>query len=145
GGRIIGEACHFIDLARFLVGEPIEDVHSTSMGQPGAGLPADTASIALRFADGSIATAQYFATGSKKYPKERVEVITGGRLRVARRAHDAPAHAGQGSRRRDGRLPRRGPVGLAVTHPARRAVGGHRGHPQSRSPLTRSSLGPVTR
>ena len=42
----------------------------------------DTASISLRFDDGSIATVNYFANGSKKYPKERVEVFSGGRVLV---------------------------------------------------------------
>ncbi|MEO6627391.1 MAG: bi-domain-containing oxidoreductase [Aquihabitans sp.] len=82
GGRIIGEACHFIDLARFLVGSPIEDVHATFMGGPGANSPKDTACISLRFADGSVATVNYFANGSKKFPKERVEVFSGGRVLV---------------------------------------------------------------
>jgi predicted dehydrogenase len=82
GGRIIGEACHFIDLARFLVGSPIEAVQSTFLGQPGPTTPADTAVITLRFADGSIATVNYLANGSKKFPKERVEVFSGGRVLV---------------------------------------------------------------
>ena len=82
GGRIIGEACHFIDLARYLVGSPIESVHSVFMGQAGPTTPADTATISLRFEDGSVATVNYFANGSKKFPKERVEVFCGGRVLV---------------------------------------------------------------
>lgn len=79
GGRIVGEACHLIDLARFLVGAPIEGVTTTALRQGG---PVDTASIALTFEDGSIATVNYFANGSKRYPKERVEVFSGGRVLV---------------------------------------------------------------
>jgi predicted dehydrogenase len=79
GGRIVGEACHLIDLARFLVGAPIAEVSTVAMG--GAG-PEDTASISLRFEDGSIATVHYFANGSKRFPKERVEVFGGGRVLV---------------------------------------------------------------
>ena len=79
GGRIVGEACHMIDLARFLVGAPITDVRSTVMGGSG---PGDTASISLAFEDGSLATVHYFANGSKRYPKERVEVFSGGRVLV---------------------------------------------------------------
>ena len=82
GGRIIGEACHFIDLARFLAGSPIESVKSTFMGQAGPTTPADTAAIVLGFEDGSVATINYFANGSKKFPKERVEVFSGGRVLV---------------------------------------------------------------
>lgn len=79
GGRIVGEACHFVDLARFLVGSPIVGVDAITLDQPG---PRDTVTISLRFADGSIATVNYFANGSKKYPKERVEVFAAGRVLV---------------------------------------------------------------
>jgi predicted dehydrogenase/threonine dehydrogenase-like Zn-dependent dehydrogenase len=72
GGRIIGEACHFIDLLRFLVGAPIIRHDIISMGQS-----SDNAIISLKFADGSIGTIQYFATGGKVFPKERVEVFAG--------------------------------------------------------------------
>jgi predicted dehydrogenase len=44
--------------------------------------PSDTRTIQLSFADGSIGTVQYFANGSKQYPKERVEVFAGGRVLV---------------------------------------------------------------
>ena len=82
GGRIIGEACHFIDLARYLVGSPITSVHSVAMASPGPSSPSDTAAITLGFADGSVANINYFANGSKKFPKERVEVFSGGRVLV---------------------------------------------------------------
>lgn len=78
GGRIIGEACHLIDLARFLVGHPITDVRSTYLDAR----TRDTATVSLGFEDGSIATVNYFANGSKRYPKERVEVFSGGRVLV---------------------------------------------------------------
>lgn len=70
GGRIIGEMCHFIDLARFIVGHAIVGVQS--VGMRGGG---DTVSSVLQFQDGSIATIQYFANGNKRMPKERVEVF----------------------------------------------------------------------
>lgn len=78
GGRIVGEACHLIDLARFLVGHPVTDVHSTFLDTR----TRDTATISLSFEDGSIATVNYFANGSKRFPKERVEVFSGGRVLV---------------------------------------------------------------
>jgi len=71
GGRILGEACHFIDLLRFLAGAPI-------VRHGGSGMDArtpDTATIQLAFADGSIGTIHYFANGSKSFPKERLEVF----------------------------------------------------------------------
>ncbi len=76
GGRIIGEACHFIDLLRFLVDAPIVGHDLRVMDGP----TRDTATIHLRFADGSIGTIHYFANGSKTFPKERLEVFASGRV-----------------------------------------------------------------
>jgi len=76
GGRILGEACHFIDLLRFLAGTAIESQSVTAM-RSGMG---DTATISLGFADGSIGTIHYFANGSKSVPKERLEVFVSGRV-----------------------------------------------------------------
>jgi predicted dehydrogenase/threonine dehydrogenase-like Zn-dependent dehydrogenase len=76
GGRIIGEACHFIDLCAFIAGAPITSVaaHET---ESGAGLR-DTVSISLAFANGSSATISYFSNGSKQLPKEYLEVFCNG-------------------------------------------------------------------
>lgn len=76
GGRIIGEACHFIDLLRFLAGSPI--VAHTRMAMDSAN--GDTVSLQLGFADGSIGTVHYFANGCKAFPKERLEVFAAGRV-----------------------------------------------------------------
>ncbi len=76
GGRIIGEACHFIDLLRFLIGHPIYSWSKVSMNSA----ENDTFSINLEFNDGSIGTIHYFANGSKSFPKERIEVFTHGRI-----------------------------------------------------------------
>jgi predicted dehydrogenase/threonine dehydrogenase-like Zn-dependent dehydrogenase len=78
GGRIVGEACHFIDLLRFLAGAPIRDFHITTMGQTASvASSSDKAIISLGFEDGSIGTIQYFANGGKVFPKERVEAFAG--------------------------------------------------------------------
>lgn len=74
GGRIIGEACHFIDLLRFLAGHRIESHQVMRMATP----TADSVSIQLRLADGSIGTINYLANGPKSFPKERIEVFAGG-------------------------------------------------------------------
>lgn len=71
GGRIIGEACHFIDLLRFLAGHSITDYHCSAMNTA----TLDTVTVQLRFSDGSIGTIHYFANGSKSFPKERLEVF----------------------------------------------------------------------
>jgi predicted dehydrogenase len=81
GGRIIGEACHYIDLMRFLAGSEIISVHARCMGHsPGVDVIEDKAAILLGFADGSFGTIHYLANGSKSFPKERVEVFAGGRV-----------------------------------------------------------------
>ena len=74
GGRVIGEACHFIDLLRFLVGKTITDHQIQYMDS----LTKDTANIQLSFEDGSIGTIHYYANGSKSFPKERLEVFAQG-------------------------------------------------------------------
>lgn len=76
GGRILGEACHFIDLARFLAGESIETTHGFAVGG-NTGRLGDCATIQLSFADRSQATIQYLSNGHKSFPKERVEVFAG--------------------------------------------------------------------
>lgn len=81
GGRIVGEACHFIDLLRFLAGSPIGGFHATAMGgAPGMAVTDDKASITLNFDDGSIGTILYLANGHKSFPKERLEVFVAGRI-----------------------------------------------------------------
>jgi predicted dehydrogenase/threonine dehydrogenase-like Zn-dependent dehydrogenase len=81
GGRIIGEACHFIDLMRFLAGSPIVSVQARRMGNaPGVPVTEDKASITLGFEDGSFGTILYLANGAASFPKERVEVFTAGRV-----------------------------------------------------------------
>jgi predicted dehydrogenase len=76
GGRIVGEACHFIDLLRFLAGVSITYHSGTRM----EAATADTVTIQLGFADGSIGTIHYFANGNKSFPKERLEVFCAGRI-----------------------------------------------------------------
>ena len=76
GGRIIGEACHFIDLLRFLVGKTIINYQIQFMDNS----TKDTATIQLSFEDGSIGTIHYYANGSKSFPKERLEIFAGGRV-----------------------------------------------------------------
>jgi Predicted dehydrogenases and related proteins len=79
GGRIIGEACHFLDLCVFLTGSEIVSVCMNGMGEnPASNL--DNASILLKFKNGSNAVVNYFANGSKAYSKERLEVYSRERI-----------------------------------------------------------------
>jgi predicted dehydrogenase len=76
GGRLLGEGCHFVDLLRFLAGAAIESHQVLAMKSS----TDDTATVSLRFADGSVGTIHYFANGSKALPKERLEVFASGRV-----------------------------------------------------------------
>jgi len=83
GGRIVGEACHFVDLLRYLTGSRLLGAGITTMESSLAGAGTDdTASISLKFEDGSIGSIHYFANGAKNFPKERVEVFCGGGILV---------------------------------------------------------------
>ena len=75
GGRIVGEACHFIDLCTFLTGSTVTSVCMNSLGI-NSKENTDNASILLKYEDGSNAVINYFANGSKAYSKERVEVFS---------------------------------------------------------------------
>ena len=76
GGRIVGEACHFIDLLRFLAGSRIASHHVTKMDSQSG----DSVTISLKFDDGSMGVVHYLANGSKAFPKERLEVFAAGRV-----------------------------------------------------------------
>jgi len=75
GGRIVGEACHFIDLMRHLAGRPIKEFGIVTLADS-----VDTATISLSFEDGSLGTIHYLANGHKTVPKERFEVFCSGRV-----------------------------------------------------------------
>ena len=75
GGRIIGEACHYIDLCSYLSGSKVVSVCMNAMGvSPEENT--DNASILLKYENGTNAVINYFANGSKGYSKERVEVYS---------------------------------------------------------------------
>ena len=81
GGRIIGEACHFIDLMRFLAGCEIISVQSRRIGDsPSLSITEDNAVITLGFLDGSFGSIHYLANGAASFPKERIEIFTAGRV-----------------------------------------------------------------
>jgi predicted dehydrogenase/threonine dehydrogenase-like Zn-dependent dehydrogenase len=81
GGRIIGEACHFVDTCQFLADSPVKRVFACAT--PNVGKYADdNVVMTLEFANGSIANVVYTANGDKAMSKERVEVFGGGRVAV---------------------------------------------------------------
>lgn len=75
GGRIIGEACHFIDLITFLTGSKVKEVCMNAMGVNPAE-NTDNATILLKYENGSTGVINYFSNGSKAYSKERLEVYS---------------------------------------------------------------------
>ncbi len=76
GGRVIGEACHYIDLMRFLAGSKIKSFNAVKMGENAfVEITEDKALISLIFEDGSIGSIHYFANGGKSFPKERIEIF----------------------------------------------------------------------
>ncbi|MBN1597155.1 MAG: bi-domain-containing oxidoreductase [Bacteroidales bacterium] len=75
GGRIIGEACHFIDLACYLAGSEVISVNANAL-QDSLHLD-NTLNISLKFRNGSIAGISYFSNGNRRIPKESIEVFCG--------------------------------------------------------------------
>lgn len=81
GGRLIGEACHFVDFLTFLAGAAPIEVEAHALPNPGR-YSNDNVICSLRFANGSHGTITYLANGDKSYSKERVEVFGGGSVAV---------------------------------------------------------------
>ncbi len=83
GGRIIGEACHGIDLATYLCGAPVVRVFAESVAiQDRQAVSDDQCFITLRHSNGSISSVAYLSGGDTAYPKERVEVFGGGMIGI---------------------------------------------------------------
>ena len=74
-GRILGEACHFIDLGAFLAGAPIVSVHADATA---GGDPCEDVTITAELADGSLVTVFYTALGDTTCGKELIEAYAGG-------------------------------------------------------------------
>jgi predicted dehydrogenase/threonine dehydrogenase-like Zn-dependent dehydrogenase len=78
GGRIQGEACHMLDYVNWLCGEPVR-VLAAAVPAPPDVAAVESASITVEYADGSVATVHYSGLGAASLPKERIEVLRGGR------------------------------------------------------------------
>lgn len=79
GGRIIGEACHCIDLFVYLSASPVISVCATSLGKD-SNLLSDNVSILLKSQNGSQAVINYYANGSRQYPKEDIQIFSNGNV-----------------------------------------------------------------
>ncbi|MBA7518214.1 Inositol 2-dehydrogenase/D-chiro-inositol 3-dehydrogenase [subsurface metagenome] len=75
GGRIVGEVCHIVDLMSFFIQSPIASISFESLSPATDHFDSsDNKSIILKYEDGSVATIEYFAIGSREFPKEYMEV-----------------------------------------------------------------------
>lgn len=81
GGRIVGEACHLIDFATYIVGKPPISMDVKFIGT-NAGSPNDSAQILLGFDDGSSASLSYLSNGDKTLPKEYCEAYSAGSVAI---------------------------------------------------------------
>ena len=77
GGRVIGEACHFVDLAGMLTGSTPVRVYAEQVTDSGKATQDDVV-ITIRYADGSVANVLYLAMASPGVGKERIEVFCNG-------------------------------------------------------------------
>lgn len=78
GGRIIGEACHYIDLISFLSNSYVKSVLMTPNGL-NSNINSDNGTIILKYANGSLGVINYFSNGHKSYSKERIEIYQSGK------------------------------------------------------------------
>ncbi len=79
GGRLLGEGCHFVDLAGAIAGVRPRTVLAVGIGSedPDSRLR-DNVTIVIEYVDGSIATIVYTSKGDPALGKERIEVFGGG-------------------------------------------------------------------
>jgi predicted dehydrogenase len=98
GGRLIGELCHFVDLACYFCGSPViaMDVAGTGRMAPRV---EDSIQVILRYADGSTAALTYCSNGGKSLPKERIELHWEGRSGVIDDFRRWEIHGGRSVRR----------------------------------------------
>jgi predicted dehydrogenase len=79
GGRLLGEACHFVDLLAHLAGSRPASVHAVAVPHPARGLElSDDIACTLRFENGAVGTLLYTGSGDPQLPKERIEAFGGG-------------------------------------------------------------------
>jgi predicted dehydrogenase/threonine dehydrogenase-like Zn-dependent dehydrogenase len=101
GGRLVGEACHFVDFCSTVVARRLESVQVTPLGPGATTLSGDNFVLSLGYEDGSVATITYVGCGHPRLAKERVEVLGSGRSAVIddfRRLELFPRSGGLGER-----------------------------------------------
>jgi polar amino acid transport system substrate-binding protein len=94
GGRLVGEACHFVDLICYLIGQPVGGIDAQMMNDVGR-YAGDNFVISLRFTDGSLGNLIYVANGNSQLPKEYIEMHSGGCTGVLDDFTRLSLHSGQ--------------------------------------------------
>jgi predicted dehydrogenase len=102
GGRLLGEACHMFDFANWLCGVPAR-VHAAALPAPTDLRTPESTSVTVQYENGSVATVHYPGVGDSSLPKERVEVLGGGRAWVLDDFASLTSHAGGSERTRSER------------------------------------------
>lgn len=83
GGRLRGEACHFIDLAQFFIAAAPQSVKALATREPHRlTRTVENFVVTIGYADGSTAVVQCYSNGSKKLSKELIKVYGGDRTAV---------------------------------------------------------------
>jgi predicted dehydrogenase len=111
GGRILGEACHMYDFANWLCGTPAR-VWGAALPAVGGVRSPESTSVSIQYRDGSVATVHYSGAGAGTMPKERIEVMSGGRAWVLDDFTSLISYDTGGQRRTDRRRADKGHAAL---------------------------------
>jgi predicted dehydrogenase len=102
GGRLLGEACHLFDFANWLCGTP-QRVLAAAVPAPSGVESPESASVTIQYADGSVATILYSGLGPPSMPKERVEILRGGKSWTLDDFRSLTSFGANGTREESGR------------------------------------------
>jgi polar amino acid transport system substrate-binding protein len=99
GGRIIGEACHFIDTMVYLTGSmPIRVYAESLSGNSEAKLNEDNVAATIKFQDGSVGVLEYFSNGDSSLSKEYCEVFCENTVYVMNNFETVTIHKGKNAK-----------------------------------------------
>lgn len=78
GGRLVGEGCHFVDLATFLLAAPIISAYASAIPEPSHPLDTAESFVATLCSEFGVASIAYTGLGNSSLAKERIEVFADG-------------------------------------------------------------------
>jgi len=94
GGRLLGEGCHFVDLACFAAASAPVRVRAEALDRPGRRGGTQDFLIALRFSNGATATIEYLSSSNARVAKEHLEFHRSGVTAIIRDYLDAEVYRG---------------------------------------------------